>query len=79
MRTVVALQGQTLFDIALEYMGTAEAVFTLLELNPTLRPDRELDSGEVVSMPDDPAKPLVVAYYFANDIHPLGHIAAAQL
>lgn len=79
MRTTIAFQGQTIFDIALEHMGTAESVFTILELNPTLRPDRELDAGDVVNLPDDPAKPLVVAYYFANDIHPLGHIAAAQL
>lgn len=79
MRTILALQGQTVFDIALEHMGTAEAVFTLLELNPTLRPDRELDAGDEVTLPDDPAKPLVVAYYTANDIHPIGHIASTTL
>lgn len=76
MRTVViSAPGQTVWDIALQSMGTCEAVFEILSLNLSLRPDTELIEGTEVLVPDAPTKPLVVAYYAANNIKPVSGIA----
>jgi hypothetical protein len=75
MRTIIAAQGQTVWDIALESMGTCEAVFDIIKLNSTLRPDQELEIGTEVIVPDTPTNPLVVAYYTANNIKPVSGIA----
>lgn len=75
MRTIIAADKQTLWDIALQSMGTAESVFDILELNTGLRPDKEIAAGTEVYVPDEPAKPLVVAYYTENNIQPVSGVA----
>ena len=75
MRTIISAPGQTLWDISLQAMGTCESVFDIVALNPTLRPDVELDASTEVLVPDTPAKPLVVAYYTENNIKPVSGIA----
>jgi hypothetical protein len=75
MRTITSAPGQTVWDIALQAMGTCEATFEILSLNPSLRPDTELQEGTEVLVPDLPTKPLVVAYYTANNIQPVSGIA----
>ena len=75
MRTIISAPHQTVWDIALQAMGTCEAVFQILALNSNLRPDTELQEGTEVSVPDLPTKPLVVAYYTANNIQPVSGIA----
>lgn len=39
VKTIKSLANQTLYDVALAYYGTAEAVGELLELNPSLAND----------------------------------------
>ncbi len=75
MRVIIAAEKQTVWDIALQSMGTCEAVFDILALNANLRPDQELIAGAEVLVPDLPTKPLVVAYYEANNIKPVSGIA----
>lgn len=75
MRTIISAPGQTVWDIALQSMGTCEAVFQILALNSSLRPDTELPEGTEVFVPDQPTKPLVVAYYTSNNIQPVSGIA----
>ena len=54
-------QGQTLFDIALQYCGGADAAFGIARLNNRNLTD-ELAPGEVLQMPDVRNK-RVVKYY----------------
>ncbi|MEI6899247.1 MAG: hypothetical protein WCL00_05175 [Bacteroidota bacterium] len=71
MKTIVSLTGQTLYDIALQEMGSAEGVFDILELNPLLRLDIAIPTGTNVFVPDTVIKPAVVDYYTRNSIHPV--------
>lgn len=50
MRTIKSLKNQTLWDIAIQYYGSAEAVNELLELNPQLQNDLSsvINSGYIV-------------------------------
>jgi len=75
MRIIISASGQTVWDIALQSMGTCEAVFEILGLNASLRPDKEILEGTEVNVPDVPTKPLVAAYYTANNIKPVSGIA----
>jgi hypothetical protein len=75
MRIIISAPNQTIWDIALQSMGTCEAVFELLTLNAYSRPDTELIAGTEVLVPDLPTKPLVVAYYENNNIKPVSGIA----
>ena len=71
MKTITSLTGQTLYDIALQEMGSAEGVFDILELNPLLRLDIAIPTGTNVFVPDTVIKPAVVDYYTRNGIHPV--------
>lgn len=70
MRKVIVERGQTVWDVALRYMGSVESVFDILELNPGLRPDKEFKQTQGVYVPEKPTKHLVVAYYESNKIDP---------
>ncbi len=51
-------------------MGSVDPVFTLLELNPSIRPDDTIATGTVVFLPDAADKQRVVDYYELNNINP---------
>ena len=71
MKIVIAQTGQTLFDIAVQEMGSAEGVFDILDLNPFLRLDMSIPAGVNVLVPDQVIKPSVVDYYLKNNIKPV--------
>lgn len=50
MRIIKSLKNQTIWDVAIQYYGTAEAVSELLELNPQLQNDLSsvINSGYIV-------------------------------
>jgi hypothetical protein len=70
MKTVIAQAGQTLFDIALQEMGSVEGVFDILDSNPFLRLDMAIPAGTKVLVPDTVLQPGIVDYYTRNSIHP---------
>ena len=78
MRTVIVLNNQSLWDIALQEYGTVEAVFELARANDMgvtdlLTAGQELvlpaleETHGRVSLP----KPEVVGYYRKNKLHPV--------
>ncbi|MDD2965537.1 MAG: hypothetical protein PHU33_16460 [Bacteroidales bacterium] len=75
MRKITALTNQTLYDIALEHIGTIEGVTMLIELNPGKRLDTPLVTGETIFIPDEATVPAVVSYYLKNNIHPISSLA----
>lgn len=73
MKTIESLTGQTLFDIAIQEMGSPEGVWDILELNPELRIDIVIPTGTTVYVPDTLIKPAVVDYYTRNGIKPVSN------
>lgn len=71
MKTIEAVEGQTLFDIAIQELGSPEGVFDILKSNAYLRLDMALEAGQVVFVPDAVIKPAVVDYYARNEIKPV--------
>lgn len=68
--TIIALQNQSVFDIALQYYGTIEAVFDIAELND-LSITSNLQPGSVVKIPPiDYGYKEVANYYNNNKIEP---------
>lgn len=63
MQSIEVKEGQTIFDIALQYYGAAEGVIKLIEDNPTLSLTSELESGQVLSILQEPDKYEIVSYY----------------
>jgi hypothetical protein len=51
MQSVTVKDGQTLFDIAIQSLGSADRVFDLAQLNGLSLSD-ELTSGQVLMLPD---------------------------
>jgi len=62
------LNGQTLFDIALQYCGSIEAAFDIASLND-MPVTSSLRPGETIRLPDV-ANKRVVNYFKANGIKP---------
>lgn len=58
MRTIEAQSGQTLFDIAIQHCGTADAVFDIAELNG-MRPTDIPKVGSTLEVPEVTAKKVV--------------------
>jgi hypothetical protein len=52
MRTIVVKDRQTLFDIAVQAMGDADAAYELARLND-ISVTEELESGQQLLMPDE--------------------------
>ncbi|MFZ4545916.1 MAG: hypothetical protein ACOYN4_00695, partial [Bacteroidales bacterium] len=52
MRSILSQNGQNIWDIALQYMGSADAVFDILKLNPTLRIDSTIEANTEIFIPD---------------------------
>ncbi len=70
MRSVFSQNSQNIWDIAIQYMGSAEAVFDILKLNPDLRTDTNIETGTEIFVPDKPINQHVVDYYSLNMIVP---------
>ena len=71
MKTVIALQDQTLFDIALQEMGSIEGVFDILAANAFLRLDMAIAAGTNILVPKTVINASVVDYYQRNNIRPV--------
>lgn len=72
MKTITLLQGQSLFDIALQHCGSMEAAFDIAALNDIAVTDNP--AGMALQLPA-PIDTMVVTYYKNNDIKP----ATAQI
>ena len=70
MKTIIAENGQTIFDIAMQEMGSIEGVFDILENNAFLRLDMAIAAGTRVLVPDKVINSGVVDYYTRNNIKP---------
>ncbi|NPV35069.1 MAG: hypothetical protein HPY80_00210 [Bacteroidales bacterium] len=70
MKAITARKNQTVFDIALQELGSIEAVFDILAANSFLRPDKAIDEGQIIYIPSEIIKPSVVDYYKRNYIYP---------
>lgn len=75
MRSIISLSGQNVWDIAIRHMGSVDSVFTILGLNPQIRPDQTIATGTEVFLPETPDKQRVVDYYELNEINPSTGIA----
>ena len=70
MSKVVVLNGQSLFDIALQEFGTVEAVFDIALLNELSVTD-SLDAGTELSLPSSTdTDELILKHYKKNNIKP---------
>ncbi len=71
MKTITTEANQTVWDIALQELGSAEGVFDILLANAFLRFDYSLPAGVNILIPEGLVrKPDVVDYYVKNNIHP---------
>jgi len=70
MRSILSKNGQNVWDISIQHMGSAESVFTILQLNPGLRIDTNLEPDTEILLPEKPVNQHVVDYYSQNMIVP---------
>ncbi len=70
MRSIISQNGQNIWDIAIRHMGGLDSLFTILALNPGVRPDETIETGTEIFLPDTPDKQRVVDYYQLNNINP---------
>jgi hypothetical protein len=79
MTIVISQANQTVWDIALQSLGSVEGIFNILAANAFLRIDYTLPAGVRILIPDGLViKPDVVDYYVRNNIYPAtgdGHFA----
>jgi len=71
MKTITALNGQTICDIALQEMGDVSGSFDILAINPYLRLDMSIPAGTIVFVPETVINAQVVDYYTRNGIKPV--------
>lgn len=71
MRRVISKKGQTLFDIAIQYMGTVEAIVDIILLNPMLRLDHVIAPDTELQIPDEATNKNVADYMSKNRIVPV--------
>jgi hypothetical protein len=77
MNTIIAQQNQTVWDIAIQEMGSVEGVFDILAANAFLRIDMSIPARTVVFIPDTVIDADVVDYLSRNGIKPAsgdGHV-----
>lgn len=70
MQNIKVKEGQSLFDVALQYYGSAEGVIKLLEDNPSLSLESVLVAGQNLTIIQEPDKQAIVSYYskFNHDV-----------
>jgi hypothetical protein len=71
MKIVKAESGQTIWDIALQEIGSVEAVFDILDVNPDLQLDQTIPVAYPVRIPSSVISPRVVDYYLKNKTKPV--------
>jgi len=71
MKTIIAENNQTLFDIAVQAMGSIEGVFEILDMNPGLMLDMAVAAGTLVKVPERVIDTKVVDYFSRNGIKPV--------
>lgn len=80
-KIITAVNGQTLFDLALRYYGSAAGIINILEDNPAKYPSihSQVLSGDQVLIGSDPINQDVVNYYESQNLlavtgeqHPTG-------
>ena len=74
MRTVLASENQTIFDISIQELGSIEGVFGLLEVNPELQLDLAVPAGTKVKKAIPVIDVRVAEYYSRNKITPVSDI-----
>lgn len=74
MKTITALTGQTVFDIAIQEMGSVEGIFEILEVNAFLRIDMAIPAGTRVLVPERIISAPVQDYYTRNNLKPASGI-----
>jgi hypothetical protein len=70
MKRITALRDQTLFDIAIQQLGSVEGVFDILDANPSLRFDYSIPSGTKVWIPIATIDTNIIKFYDTNNLHP---------
>jgi hypothetical protein len=70
MKTITALENQTIWDIAIQEMGSIEGAFDILQANAFLRIDLSIPAGTKVQVPDSVINADVVDYLSRNGIKP---------
>jgi hypothetical protein len=64
---------QSLFDLAIQYTGSAETVFLILSANDGLELTDQLTTGQEIEVPEEAVaagNQIVIDYYAANNIFP---------
>jgi len=73
MKQIIVQESQTIVDIALQELGSVEGLFALLDANPDLYLDSELDAGQKVLVNEsDIVNQDIVNYYRRKGISPNG-------
>ena len=70
MKIVTAEFNQTPWDLAIQYMGSVEGVFDILDANPALKLDMAIEAGTKVRIPALVYNAGIVKLYDKNKIKP---------
>jgi len=72
METVTVSRGQTIYDLALQAYGSADAVFLLMEDNDnTINMDTVFAGGEKLKVKQPPLDKFVKEYFENNNLKPV--------
>ena len=74
MKTAIAYNNQTVFDLAIEKTGSIESVFSFLESNKALCLDLSIPAGYRISLPDKTINADVVDYFQRGGLHVISGI-----
>ena len=69
MKTAVAIENQTMLDIAIQYCGDADSALDVAIANGLSLTD-SLQPGQILTLPEIPANRAVANYYGVNGIKP---------
>ena len=67
MRVITAIADQNLIDFVLQYTGSTEGLFSILELNEGLGVNSTIQRGDLITIPDEPTDVNIVNYYLKNN------------
>jgi hypothetical protein len=70
MKTIISQANQTVWDIAIQEMGSPEGVFPIMAANAFLRLDVTIPAGTAIQVPDTVIDADVVDYLSRNGIKP---------
>lgn len=73
--TYIVIDGQTIYDIAIQFYGSIDGVFLLLQDNPTLNGlDTILTAGQKLKIKSDAIDADAVEYFKKNNIVPCSEV-----